>query len=128
MKIKDDYIETLNPQVKRQEIVEKNKFDINKETLPPILPYSEVDVQTPVTDVSIEIVDNTVPSCEINAKDGEANQDYENENDLDYNPESDSGKAIKYQKIVKLMPYPCSHFYVDIKFGNRLYSKEKRRP
>ena len=25
------------------------------------------------------------------------------------------------------MPYPCSHFYFDIKFGNRLYSKEKRR-
>ena len=24
-----------------------------------------------------------------------------------------------------LMPYPCSHFYFDIKFGNRLYSKEK---
>ena len=27
----------------------------------------------------------------------------------------------------RLMPYPCSHFYFDIKFGNRLYSKEKRR-
>ena len=26
-----------------------------------------------------------------------------------------------------LMPYPCSHFYFDIKFGDRLYSKEKRR-
>jgi hypothetical protein len=26
-----------------------------------------------------------------------------------------------------LLPYPCSHFYFDIKFGNRLYSKEKRR-
>ena len=25
------------------------------------------------------------------------------------------------------MPYPCSHFYFDIKFGYRLYSKEKRR-
>ena len=25
-----------------------------------------------------------------------------------------------------LMPYPCSHFYFDIKFGDRLYSKEKR--
>ena len=24
-----------------------------------------------------------------------------------------------------LMPYPCSHFYFDIKFGDRLYSKEK---
>ena len=26
-----------------------------------------------------------------------------------------------------LMPYPCSHFYFDIKFVNKLYSKEKRR-
>ena len=25
------------------------------------------------------------------------------------------------------MPYPCSHLYFDIKFGDRLYSKEKRR-
>ena len=25
-----------------------------------------------------------------------------------------------------LMPYPCSHFYFDIKFGDRLYSKENR--
>ena len=24
------------------------------------------------------------------------------------------------------MPYPCSHFYFDIKFGDRLYSKENR--
>ena len=24
------------------------------------------------------------------------------------------------------MPYPCSHFYFDINFGDRLYSKEKR--
>ena len=24
-----------------------------------------------------------------------------------------------------IMPYPCSHFYFDIKFGNRLYSKER---
>ena len=24
------------------------------------------------------------------------------------------------------MPYPCSHFYFDINFGNRLYSKENR--
>ena len=24
------------------------------------------------------------------------------------------------------MPYPCSHFYIDINFGDRLYSKEKR--
>ena len=28
--------------------------------------------------------------------------------------------------INSLMPYPCSHFYFDIKFGDRLYSKEKR--
>ena len=26
----------------------------------------------------------------------------------------------------RLMPYPCSHFYFDIKFGDRSYSKEKR--
>ena len=25
-----------------------------------------------------------------------------------------------------LMPYPCSQFYFDIKFGDRLYSKENR--
>ena len=25
-----------------------------------------------------------------------------------------------------LMPGPCSHFYFDINFGNRLYSKEER--
>ena len=24
------------------------------------------------------------------------------------------------------MPYPCSNFYFDINFGDRLYSKEKR--
>ena len=30
-----------------------------------------------------------------------------------------------YKRI--LMPYPCSHFYFDIKFGDRLYSKEKKR-
>ena len=24
------------------------------------------------------------------------------------------------------MPYPCSHFYFDIKFGDRFYSKENR--
>ena len=24
------------------------------------------------------------------------------------------------------MPYPCTHFYFDIKYGDRLYSKEKR--
>ena len=26
----------------------------------------------------------------------------------------------------RLIPYPCSHFYCDIKFGDILYSKEKR--
>ena len=26
-----------------------------------------------------------------------------------------------------LMPYLCSHFFFDIKFGDRFYSKEKRR-
>ena len=25
-----------------------------------------------------------------------------------------------------LLPHPCSHFYFDIHFGDRLYSKEKR--
>ena len=25
------------------------------------------------------------------------------------------------------MPYPCSDFYFDIKFGDRLYSKEGKR-
>jgi hypothetical protein len=25
------------------------------------------------------------------------------------------------------MPYPCRHFYFDIKFGKRLYPKEMRR-
>ena len=28
--------------------------------------------------------------------------------------------------VCTLMPYPCSHFYFDINFGDRLYSKEKR--
>ena len=36
------------------------------------------------------------------------------------------GKATGYQRCTH-MPYPCSHFYFDIKFGDRLYSKEKRR-
>ena len=35
-----------------------------------------------------------------------------------------------YDQIIRgasiLMPYPCSHFYFDIKFGDRLYSKENR--
>ena len=31
------------------------------------------------------------------------------------------------RSVSQLLPYPCSHFYVDFKFGNRLYSKEKRR-
>ena len=30
------------------------------------------------------------------------------------------------KKPASFMPYPCSHFYFDIKFGDRLYSKEKR--
>ena len=29
--------------------------------------------------------------------------------------------------LQRLLPYPCSHFYFDIKFGDRLYSNEKRR-
>ena len=29
--------------------------------------------------------------------------------------------------LIIYMPYPCSHFYFDIKFGDRLYSKEKKR-
>ena len=33
-----------------------------------------------------------------------------------------------YMKNLSPMPYPCSHFYFDIKFGDRLYSKEKREP
>ena len=32
-----------------------------------------------------------------------------------------------YQREITLMPYLCSHFYVDIKFGNKLYPKEKKR-
>ena len=35
----------------------------------------------------------------------------------------------RYQPFLpsrSLMPYPCSHFYFDIKFGDRLYSKENR--
>ena len=34
---------------------------------------------------------------------------------------------ITSSHCLRLMPYPCSHFYFDIKFGNRLYSNEKRR-
>ena len=30
-------------------------------------------------------------------------------------------------KYFSLMPYPCSQFYFDINFGDRLYSKEERR-
>ena len=29
-------------------------------------------------------------------------------------------------KWLNLLPYPCSHFYFDINFGDRLYSKENR--
>ena len=32
---------------------------------------------------------------------------------------------LNYANFI-LMPYPCSHFYFDIKFGDRLYSKENR--
>ena len=35
-------------------------------------------------------------------------------------------KVLQFCYII-LMPYPCSHFYFDIKFGVRLYSKEKKR-
>ena len=37
-------------------------------------------------------------------------------------------RICMYGRPVKnnLMPYPCSHFYFDIKFGDRLYSKENR--
>jgi hypothetical protein len=35
-------------------------------------------------------------------------------------------KKINVSYQIQLMPYPCSHFYFDINFGNRLYSKEKR--
>ena len=31
-----------------------------------------------------------------------------------------------FHSIVTFMPGPCSHFYFDINFGIRLYSKEKR--
>ena len=39
-----------------------------------------------------------------------------------------NGSTEKIQQgheIPWLMPYPCSHFYFDIKFGNRLYSKRE---
>jgi hypothetical protein len=32
-----------------------------------------------------------------------------------------------FRNFFIVMPYPCSHFYYDIKFGYRLYSKDKRR-
>ena len=35
-------------------------------------------------------------------------------------------KELGKYHIRILMPHPCSHFYFDIKFGDRLYSKEKR--
>ena len=35
---------------------------------------------------------------------------------------------LAYMAIfLALLPYPCSHFYFDIKFGDRLYWKENRR-
>ena len=36
-------------------------------------------------------------------------------------------KYTNFSCTSSLLPYPCSHFYFDIKFGNRLYSNEKRR-
>ena len=38
-----------------------------------------------------------------------------------------SKKTSTRENIDKLMPYPCSHIYFDIKFNNKLYSKAKRR-
>ena len=35
-------------------------------------------------------------------------------------------KRLSPLERLTFMPYPCSHFYFDIKFGDRLYSKEKR--
>ena len=35
-------------------------------------------------------------------------------------------KVVKNCKILTFMPYPCSQFYFDINFGDRLYSNEKR--
>ena len=35
-------------------------------------------------------------------------------------------KTLFSRALCSLMPYPCSHFYFDIKFGDRLYSKENR--
>ena len=32
---------------------------------------------------------------------------------------------FRKHSFLRLMPYPCSHFYFDINFGNRLYSNEK---
>ena len=34
---------------------------------------------------------------------------------------------IRLSFIYTLLPYSCNHFYFDINFSNRLYSKEKRR-
>ena len=36
------------------------------------------------------------------------------------------GYTLNLLTIAIFMPYPCSHFYIDIKFGDRYYSKEKR--
>ena len=40
-----------------------------------------------------------------------------------FEPKTEEKKFL----ISALMPFPCCHFYFDIKFGDRLYSKEKRR-
>ena len=50
-------------------------------------------------------------------------------NKLYYKIQNMTGNLTGLQKKVTsiLLPYPCSHFYFDIKFGDRLYSKEKRR-
>ena len=36
------------------------------------------------------------------------------------------GLPICFSKLSMYIPYSCSHFYFDIKFGNILYSKENR--
>ena len=52
-------------------------------------------------------------------------------NCLDNGTNKSLAKSLMFQNIIllyffRLMPYPCSHFYFDIKFGDRLYSKENR--
>ena len=38
----------------------------------------------------------------------------------------EGSEVSTYTELHTFMPYPCSHFYFDIKFGDRLYSKENR--